>query len=200
MRIGDRAELLMLPEYGYGAQGSPPKIPGNSVLLFDVELLAVDYSTAELTLAEKIEQCTLAKDQGNTFFKQGQWPEAAEQYTAGTKYLSSTWGAEEEQDTVKQLNISLYSNLAAVQLKLGNPQKAAEAAQKVLEWDDKHPKALYRLSQAKLAMQEFDEALEILQTNGETLGINVDMEIKKVQVCKKQFQQAEKQMYSKMFA
>ena len=31
--------LIIHPELGYGASGSPPKIPGNSVLVFEVVIL-----------------------------------------------------------------------------------------------------------------------------------------------------------------
>lgn len=39
MKVGERATLVLSPEYGYGAEGSPPDIPANSVLVFDVEVL-----------------------------------------------------------------------------------------------------------------------------------------------------------------
>lgn len=39
MRKGEHAVLSCHPNFAYGASGSPPKIPPNSVLLFDVELL-----------------------------------------------------------------------------------------------------------------------------------------------------------------
>jgi peptidylprolyl isomerase len=41
MKVGDRWKLVIPPAIGYGPQGRPPDIPGNSTLVFDVELLGV---------------------------------------------------------------------------------------------------------------------------------------------------------------
>lgn len=40
MAKGEKARVTLKPEYGYGAEGSPPKIPPNSTLIFEMELLS----------------------------------------------------------------------------------------------------------------------------------------------------------------
>jgi len=45
MRRGELSIFTLKPDYAYGASGSPPKIPANSTLIFEVELL--DWNSEE---------------------------------------------------------------------------------------------------------------------------------------------------------
>ena len=42
LKEGSRVMIIAPPEFGYGAEGSPPKIPANATLAFVVDILGVD--------------------------------------------------------------------------------------------------------------------------------------------------------------
>jgi FKBP-type peptidyl-prolyl cis-trans isomerase FkpA len=42
MKVGGKAKLVCPPDLAYGDRGAPPKIKGNSALVFDVELLGIE--------------------------------------------------------------------------------------------------------------------------------------------------------------
>ena len=41
MRVGGLRRVVVPPSLGYGSAGSPPDVPGNATLIFEIELLSV---------------------------------------------------------------------------------------------------------------------------------------------------------------
>ena len=72
MRIGEKAELIIKPEYGYGAQGAGADIPPNATLIFKVEIVQINDRKAKKFMISNEELLQKAKDlkeQGNAKFK-----------------------------------------------------------------------------------------------------------------------------------
>jgi len=42
LSVGEKALLVVTPDYGYGARGFPPVIPPNATLRFEVELIKIN--------------------------------------------------------------------------------------------------------------------------------------------------------------
>jgi FKBP-type peptidyl-prolyl cis-trans isomerase len=53
MKVGDRWQLVVPPELAYGEQGSPPVIGPHAVLIFDIELLAIEQPEEGLPGADQ---------------------------------------------------------------------------------------------------------------------------------------------------
>ena len=50
MRVGGRRRIRVSPHLGYGSGGVPGVVPAGAVLLFDVELLAVEEGSGQVAL------------------------------------------------------------------------------------------------------------------------------------------------------
>lgn len=53
MKVGDKFEVAIPSQHAYGEAGSPPRIPPNSVLVFDMELLGIENPSAPIAPAKK---------------------------------------------------------------------------------------------------------------------------------------------------
>lgn len=79
MKKGEKALLTCSPPNAYGETGSPPAIPPNSTLQFEVELLDFHDRTKtkwDYSMEERVEIAKKYKDEGNEFFKKGDYEEA----------------------------------------------------------------------------------------------------------------------------
>jgi len=83
MKRGESARFHLAPYYAYGERGSPPKIPANSTLVFDVELL--DWIPPKPDKSEMSQEALLQlaikeKELGNEEFKKNNFEKALKHY------------------------------------------------------------------------------------------------------------------------
>ena len=85
---GEKAELIISPEYGYGSKGSAsrPKVPPNATLRYEVELLTWKPSLSEepnmleMSWSERFELAYATKDSATEHYREGQPEEARVRY------------------------------------------------------------------------------------------------------------------------
>jgi peptidylprolyl isomerase len=73
MTVGEKAELVLTPEYAYGESGAGASIPPNSSLIFKVELVQIGkgkkanrYCKSD---AQLFQEAQAAKERGTELFK-----------------------------------------------------------------------------------------------------------------------------------
>ena len=122
MKLGEKAELVIQPEYaygedGYGEDGSPAKIPANASLTFTVELVQINQrKPGQKSDPDLLKFAQGYKDEGNGHFKEGKNMQAVQVYLNGIEHIEKT--AEPTEETNK-LSIVLYQNLSLAYNKLG---------------------------------------------------------------------------------
>eukprot|EP00929_Paragymnodinium_shiwhaense_P053157 TRINITY_DN26613_c0_g1_i2.p1 TRINITY_DN26613_c0_g1~~TRINITY_DN26613_c0_g1_i2.p1 ORF type:complete len:300 (-),score=69.92 TRINITY_DN26613_c0_g1_i2:87-986(-) len=213
MRVGETCMLRCRAEYGYGDQGAPPAIPGGATLEFEVELFAWEEKpkpAALMTPEERMQHCMRMKESGTDAFKKQDWATAINRYQDAIEHITLPEQQAEENgesrddrlnDEEKKLAVALLNNCAAARLKMQDFDLAKFDCCKVLEYDKKNVKALFRRAQAKHALGEHSScvvdastALELDPDNKEVQALK-----RKAQEAQKQAKQNEKAMCSKMF-
>jgi len=162
MKKGELALLICKPEYAYGSEGSPPSIPPNSTLHFEVELFGWDDPEPD-TIQEKLKAGEILKIKGNELYKVKDFKGALEKYNKALEYFAHCWGLEEEEKKqVDALKLSLLLNVSACQMELGDYTEVYYTCSKVLDIDTNNVKALYRRGKSLSIRNEFEKAKEDL--------------------------------------
>ena len=163
MRVGEKAKILCDAKYGFKERGKLPVIPPDASLLFEVELVDIDESTAHPTTLDKIAEATPLKDEGNALFKEQQYYEALQKYVLALNHIDVPCDSDEDSiRLLAQLKISLHLNIAAAHMKLRDYELAIKNLQIVTKCEPMNPKAIYRLVQAYNGKTEFGEATLLL--------------------------------------
>eukprot|EP00927_Polykrikos_kofoidii_P079060 TRINITY_DN75850_c0_g1_i1.p1 TRINITY_DN75850_c0_g1~~TRINITY_DN75850_c0_g1_i1.p1 ORF type:complete len:395 (-),score=79.09 TRINITY_DN75850_c0_g1_i1:251-1387(-) len=217
MRRGEKALLRCAPNYAYGIEGHPPKIPPGATLDFEIELLKWEpklKEPEEMTVVERSKHVLRCKETGNNAFKREDWSLAIYAYEQGIKYISFApgkdgipdknfdHGGEEQLVEDQTLLVALLTNLAACFLKVGDESQAVDRCTEALNVDPRNVKALFRRSQAHFSCGDWDRVLadvmrmlEIEPQNkaAEQLRRSAEIELKKAE-------KKSKIMFSKMIS
>ena len=161
MKRGEKALLYCRSDYAYGARGSPPKIPPETTLQFEVELLSWDMPKKdrwEVAEKEKLSEASRLKAEGTEAFKAGKWAQAQPLYAeaAGWVEYDEDFVEEATKAEASALVISCWLNEAQCCLKLGDWAGAISASSSVLRKDGENVKALYRRGLANTKLQNFE--------------------------------------------
>jgi tetratricopeptide (TPR) repeat protein len=133
-------------------------------------------STTALTCAQKIEQAMLFKEEGNKFVKDGDYKKACKTYRRVFAYVNGLISKDNaemakfttdlvtpmEDEKIKELKATTYSNLALCYLRLKEYPRALEAAEKAIDIDNKNIKAHHRAGIALTEMKLWERAKEQL--------------------------------------
>ena len=181
MKVGEKAILEIAPDYGYGAAGSPPKIPPKATLHFEVELLAFEEKPKEkweMTEEERAEKANKLKAEGTALFQKKDFVKAVMKYQDAANYsVGEGISGNDVPENERALYVSCWSNVAMCFLKTKDWSDCIHACNTVLEIDDeaKNIKALYRRGFAYMNMGMFAEAKEDLKAAYEVDNANKDV-------------------------
>lgn len=173
MKAGEKCLVRCETRFAYGPDGCPATQPGDKDLPPDanvelsVELLEVLSTTplANMMPVEKIVEFNRRKAMGNGHYARKDFRRALRSYLS---VLSSLSGADfsstaDKASEARQLQIDCGNNLAMVYTRLGDLERAKEAAVDVLVLDPANTKALFRAGQISSRQGNFAEAKTALR-------------------------------------
>jgi peptidylprolyl isomerase len=205
MRVGEKAVLECAPEYAYGANGSPPKIPPNATLTFDVELLGFEAKKKEvweMDTTEKLHETTRLKDEGNALFKDKKFHDAAIKYSEAASYMEDVYDvSDDDKKRMQELQTTCYLNGAMSSLKVEDYAVAVSLATKALKNDPHNLKALFRRGVGRMHLNELDRAREDFVAAGKLDPANreVRRELEVLKAKEKRAREKEKSVFGGLF-
>ena len=117
-----------------------------------------DPASKDATPEELVIQAMSHKEDGNSQFKAGDYDSSARSYRKGTNLLKKLNEGNTGDEQVKQLLITLQTNLSMVCYRQKKHKLSRDVASKALEVDSNNVKALYRRAVAHRAMGDVDAA------------------------------------------
>ncbi|CAD8188019.1 unnamed protein product [Paramecium pentaurelia] len=202
MKIGEKVELKVTSNYGYGDEGDTYKnVPKNANLTYEIELINFKQAKKkrwEMTPEEKHQEAINKRTKGTAAFKQQNYKEAQKIYKNALSYCELTT------EEGNELKASLQLNLSICCYQLEEYKDSIDYAKKALDLKTNQQqklKALYRKALANIKIAELEEALADLREAFKIDSTNsaVIEELSRVKQLIKEARIKEKEIYSKLF-
>ncbi|KAK4872413.1 hypothetical protein RN001_014442 [Aquatica leii] len=143
MKIVEKSQFLVVPRYAYGPLGCLQRVPPNSTVLFEIEVLSyVDAGAAtsklqldqdgeqEYTKIDKYVHALCAK--GNELFSKGSMKPAIKVYNQAVAALENCKLKDyDEQEKQQRLLLRLLTNLVVSYTKVQDPKRACSNCNKI---------------------------------------------------------------------
>ncbi|XP_019261856.1 PREDICTED: 70 kDa peptidyl-prolyl isomerase-like isoform X2 [Nicotiana attenuata] len=203
MRKGEEAIATISSEYIPGYQIE--ELATADFVLYEIKL--VDFNKEKpfwkMDTKEKIEACDKTKNEGNVLFKDGKFQCASRKYEKALKFIQFDHSFnDDEKCQSNTLRLSCYLNNAACKLKIGEHQEASKLCSKVIEYDPRNVKALFRRAQAYLRINELEKAEIDIRKALKVDPNNRDVKLmyKELKNKQKQYVQHEVEIFSTMLS
>ncbi len=101
MKKGERAEMTVKPNYGFGSSGLASKgVPGGATLVYDVHLSSFERAKESWQLdgEQKLEQSRLFKEKGTAYFKAAKYDLAVKKYGKIVEFLEHEISLRDEKE------------------------------------------------------------------------------------------------------
>ncbi|KYN04145.1 Peptidyl-prolyl cis-trans isomerase FKBP8 [Cyphomyrmex costatus] len=213
MELDEIAEIKIDPRFAYGTRGEGA-VPPNATITYIVELKAIeDGSDIEsLSVKERRELGNKKRQRGNWWFIRKELTFSIQCYRTALSYLqidNTNWNKENEETgpiTDSQLQelledcIKVYNNLAAALIETGAYNTALENVDRVLKYQPKNTKALFRKGRILKAKGEYAKAyiafLEVQKIDPDMKSLQTELITLKEKISKET--EKEKYLYAKM--
>ena len=162
MKLGEKSEFIMTPEYTYNDKQVYENALPNSIMTYTIELKSIHYKTTEeslenLTYEEKLQWGRLLKQNGVQKFKENDISSARDYFVKALSFLKTMDPKKEEEKEGVELFLTILSNICNCY----NKEKDYESVMKFafIGIDIKPtPKLLYFRTIASANLEEFEKA------------------------------------------
>ncbi|RZC33357.1 FKBP C domain containing protein [Asbolus verrucosus] len=180
MKLDEKSQFLIHPDYAYGKNCFIGRIPPNAQVLFEVELIGIVNTGATITYEKLSEEeqkkfpevykyCMALCEKGKKLFVKHDFKNAIKDYNTAVAKLEKVFlNSKGEVEKHRELSLKLHSNLLICYTLTHKPRKGCYSAKKIYDFTEngelmKIPAKVY-FNHAKClrVLSEYDNAKAIL--------------------------------------